>query len=206
MQTATPVADAGRVIGGSARGVRLAAPGEGTRPLADRVKESLFGALESEGVIGKGTAFLDLFAGSGAAGIEALSRGSDRATLVEHDAGSCRVIGENLRRAHLDGGKVVRGEVARFLAGDPLAAGAPFDVALIDPPYAANELEATLSALADPARGWLAPESVVVAKHFWRDAPAPEIGELRRYRERRFGETMLSFYRLEARVEVNIDQ
>jgi 16S rRNA (guanine966-N2)-methyltransferase len=181
------MADAGRVIGGSARGIRLAAPGEGTRPLSDRVKESLFGALEAEGVVGEGRVFLDLFAGSGAAGIEALSRGSDRAVFVEHDAAACRVIEANLARAHLSGGQVVRTTASRFLEGEP----ARFDAVLLDPPYGSDLLGPALDVL-EP---WLIDGAVVVAKHFWRDAPPAQIGKLARYRERRFGETMLSFYR-----------
>lgn len=183
------------MIAGAAKGIRLVAPGEGTRPLSDRVKESLFGALQAEGAVGRDRAFLDLFAGSGAAGIEALSRGCASAVLVEEDAAACRVIEDNLRRARLDGGKVVRSDVATFLRRDAAHNGAPFHCCLLDPPYAGDLLQPALELLADPARGWLAPESVVIAKHFWRDAPAAQIGNLGRYRERRFGETTLSFYR-----------
>ena len=94
------MADAGRVIAGSARGVRLATPGPGTRPLADRVKQTLFAVLEPALYE---AAVLDLFAGSGAAGIEALSRGATRAVFVEKDASAVRTIHENLRRTGLDG-------------------------------------------------------------------------------------------------------
>jgi 16S rRNA (guanine966-N2)-methyltransferase len=190
------MADAGRVVAGLAKGVRLLAPGEGTRPLSDRVKQALFGVLEGEALVGAGRAFLDLFAGSGAAGIEALSRGCSRALLVEADRAAARIIAANLQRAGLAGGRLVTADVARFLGGDPLAAGAPFDAALLDPPYDSNLLEPALAELADPARGWLAEDAVVVAKHFWRDAPAARMGQLERYRERRFGETMLTFYRV----------
>ena len=113
------MADAGRVIGGSARGARLAAPGEGTRPFGDRVKESLFGVLEADPAEPLGGVFLDLYAGSGAAGIEALSRGAPRALFVERDAGAARVIRANLARAELEGGHVVRAEVLAWLAGIP---------------------------------------------------------------------------------------
>ena len=82
------MADAGRVIAGTARGIRLEAPGPGTRPLADRVKQTLFAILEPDL---PGARVLDLFAGSGAAGIEALSRGAASATFVEHDAGATKV-------------------------------------------------------------------------------------------------------------------
>src|SRR5512140_764203 len=98
------MADAGRVIAGSARGTRLAAPGPGTRPLTDRVKQTLFGVLDPELT---DAVVLDLFAGSGAGGIEALSRGAARAVFVEKDPGAVRVIHENLRRTRLDGEALV---------------------------------------------------------------------------------------------------
>src|SRR5689334_22436243 len=95
------MADAGRVIAGSARGVRLAAPGPGTRPLTDRVKQTLFGILEPEL---EDAAVLDLFAGSGAGGIEALSRGAASAVFVDKDGSAARAIAENLRRTKLEAG------------------------------------------------------------------------------------------------------
>src|SRR5438874_11153401 len=100
MVTAVAMAEAGRVIAGSAKGVRLAAPGEGTRPLADRVKQTLFAILEPEL---DGARVLDLFAGSGAAGIEALSRGATGVVFVERDAGAGRTIEANLARTRLGG-------------------------------------------------------------------------------------------------------
>ncbi|HET7677604.1 MAG TPA: RsmD family RNA methyltransferase [Candidatus Limnocylindrales bacterium] len=192
------MADAGRVIAGTARGVRLAAPGEGTRPLADRVKQTLFAVLEA-GTLGPWPAdFLDLFAGSGAGGIEALSRDAARAVFVERDGGACRVIDENLRRARLtDRARVVRGEVLRTLAGDPAALGGPFGAALLDPPYGDAAMLPALERLAAPEPAWLTPSAVVVAKHFWRDPPPERVGWLVRRRVRRFGETMLSFYVLD---------
>ena len=129
------MADAGRVIAGSAKGVRLAAPGPGTRPLSDRVKQTLFAVLEPEL---EDAAVLDLFAGSGAGGIEALSRGAARATFVEKDGGAARVLAENLRRTRLEGAaRVVRRDAIAWLA-DPAGAAAdgPFDLVLVDPPYA----------------------------------------------------------------------
>ena len=185
------MADAGRVIAGSAKGVRLAAPGPGTRPLADRVKQTLFAVLEPEL---EGAVVLDLFAGSGAGGIEALSRGAARAVFVEKDGGATQVIVENLRRARLSAaGTVVRRDVASWLA-DPAGAAAsgPFDVVVMDPPYA--DTDALLHAL-ELVGPHLASQGVVVAKHFWRDAPAAVAGLLASVRERRFGETALTFYR-----------
>ena len=190
------MADAGRVIGGSAGGLRLSAPGEGTRPFGDRVKQALFGSLETDPQEPLAGPFLDLFAGSGAAGIEALSRGAPSAVFVERDAGAARVITDNLARTRLDGGRVVRADVLRFLEGDALAAGGPFSGVVLDPPYAETELlEAALERLADPERGWLSDSAVVVAKHPWRWTGESVVGCLERARVRRFGETALTWYR-----------
>lgn len=185
--------DAGRVIGGTARGVRLEAPGPGTRPLTDRVKESIFGALEAAGALDG--PFLDLFAGSGAAGIEALSRGAPAATLVERDGKTCAVIGNNLRRAQLSGGIVVRADVTTYLRDAHPAAAESFTAVVLDPPYGEPALLVrTLTSLADASHGWLPAEAIVVAKHFWRDELPEQLGDLRRTRQKRFGETMITFY------------
>lgn len=216
------MAEAGRVVAGSARGIRLLAPGSGTRPLQDRVKEAVFGILGPDLVDGR---FLDLFAGSGAAGIEALSRGAEHAVLVEKDAGAARIIAENLRRAGVaDRANVVRADVLRFLAlaaeaADPEAdapadrptrAGGPaspgvrpsdrFDVAFVDPPYAESGLrDAALARLGAPdgpdGSALLVPGARVAVTHFWRDAPPEAVGLLASERVRRFGETAVTFYR-----------
>jgi 16S rRNA (guanine966-N2)-methyltransferase len=192
--------DAGRVVAGSARGLRLEAPPEGTRALTDRVKESLFGALEAAGAL-RGP-FLDLFAGSGAGGIEALSRRAPAATFVERDGRACQVIGENLRRARLEAnGHVVRADVVSFLDSGTAATRTPFAVALVDPPYGDDVIERTLELLADPARRWLTEAGLIVAKHFWRDDPPETAGDLYRTRQRRFGETVLSFYTRKRRTD-----
>ena len=182
--------DAGRVIAGTARSVRLEAPGEGTRPLADRVKQTLFAILEPDL---RGATFLDLFAGSGAAGIEALSRGAAHATFVERDAGAIRTIKANLQRTGLaERATVTRGEVLAWLR-DPARATEPArDLALLDPPY---EETAALTAALEALGPLLTPNARVVAKHFWRDAPPARVGLLASERERRFGETTLTFYR-----------
>ncbi len=190
--------DAGRVISGSARGLRLAAPGSGTRPLADRVKQTLFDILESAGVLASEAAVLDLFAGSGAGGIEALSRGARVAVFVERDSKAASVIADNLRRSGLEGGRVVRGEVLHYLNARSTEVAAPFQAVIVDPPYDQALLVPALERLGDPRSGWLRHDGVVVAKHFWRDVPAPETGGLKAYRDRRFGETMLTFYRFSA--------
>jgi 16S rRNA (guanine966-N2)-methyltransferase len=188
------MADAGRVIGGTARGIRLVAPGEGTRPFGDRVKESLYGALESDPAEPLGGVFLDLYAGSGAAGIEALSRGAPAAILVERDAGAARVITDNLRRAGLDGGRVVRADVLGWLARRGPTEG-PFACVVADPPYAEEEaLARTLAVLGGPL-GLVVPDGSVVCKHHWRWEGPAESGSLVRERNKRFGETALTWYR-----------
>jgi 16S rRNA (guanine966-N2)-methyltransferase len=185
--------EGGRVIAGVARGVRLEAASGGTRPLSDRVKQALFATLEAGGALSDG--FLDLFAGTGAAGIEALSRGAEHATFVERDQKACALIKTNLRRADLaDRGEVVRGDVLRYLGEGRPGARQPFRAAVIDPPYDAELLAPTLDLLGEAGLGWLAGDSVVVAKHFWRDEPAERVGILERSRQKRFGETTLSYY------------
>lgn len=191
------MSEAGRVIAGSARGTRLLAPGEGTRPLADRVKQTLFAILEPD--LGD-ACVLDLFAGTGAGGIEALSRGAAHATFVERDATAARVIGENLIRTRLaDRGTVVRADALAYLA-DRAAGDGPFDFVLLDPPYAETGLlETALTRLAGEP-GLLRPSAWVAAKHFWRTPPPSAVGLLASVRTRRFGETALTFYR-QARSE-----
>jgi 16S rRNA (guanine(966)-N(2))-methyltransferase RsmD len=185
------MADAGRVIAGTAKGVRLDAPGAGTRPLADRVKQTLFAILEPDL---EGAVVADLFAGSGAGGIEALSRGAARAVFVERHAAAARVIAANLRRSRLaDRAAVVTRDAVAWL-DDPAGADAhgPFDVVLLDPPY---EDTAALVAALERLGRHLAPGGQAVAKHFWRHTPPAAIGLLASARERRFGETALTFYR-----------
>lgn len=187
------MADAGRVIAGKARGIRLEGPrGTATRPLTDRVKESLFAALDAEGSL-KGP-FLDLFAGTGAGGIEALSRGASGATFVEHEGANCQLIGANLRRARLDGGRVARSDVVAYLRNPRKETDGPFAAALLDPPYSDPVMATALELLGDPARDWLVPGATVALKHFWRDEPADQVGLLAKERVKRFGETALTFY------------
>ena len=187
------MAGGGRVIAGTAAGRRLLAAGSATRPLADRVKQTLFAILEPDL---PGATVLDLFAGSGAAGIEALSRGAEHAVFVDHDAAAVRAIRANLERTGLaDRADVRSGDAVAYVRGET-AATAAFDLVIVDPPYAETALLlAALTALGRP--GVLAPGARVVAKHFWRDALPERIGLLRSERSRRFGETALTFYRAE---------
>ena len=145
-------------------------PAPATRPLGDRVKQTLFAILEPDL---PGARVLDLFAGSGAAGIEALSRGAAHATFVERDTGAAAVIAANLgadppRPAR--GPRIVRAEALAWLRGPDAAAAGPFDIVIVDPPYA--ETGAPGARRLERARArCLAPGARVVAKHFWRDPP-----------------------------------
>ncbi|UFU01982.1 16S rRNA (guanine(966)-N(2))-methyltransferase RsmD [Ruania suaedae] len=156
-----------RLIAGSAGGQRLDVPPVGTRPTSDRVREAIFSRLDHLGVL-EGTRVLDLYAGSGALGLEAASRGAARVTLVESGRSAVGICRTNARRTGLaDRVEVVAAPVERYLGGRPPAAG--YDVVLIDPPYAAA-IEDVLSALSEP--GWLAPEATIVLERSTR-SPAP---------------------------------
>lgn len=135
-----------RVIAGAVRGRRLQAPpGDGTRPTPDRVREATFNALGSLGALVEATV-LDLFAGSGAMGIEALSRGAAHATFVDSDRAAVRTIEGNLQVCGLaDAATVVASPVARFLGG---TGARRWDLALVDPPYATDH-EGWLALLGD---------------------------------------------------------
>ena len=186
--------NAGRVIAGSARGVRLIGPGEKTRPLGDRVKQSLFAILEPSI---RGRPFLDLYAGSGSAGIEALSRGASAAVFVESDRKAVAAIQRNLEATGLSAPSVVISDrsVGGWLAKVGGHAG-PFAAVVVDPPYdRPAELNRSLTGLAEAGRGViLAEDGIVVAKHFWKQPPDAN-PLLRSFRQERFGETALSFYR-----------
>jgi len=173
-----------RVIAGSARGRQLVAPRDRlTRPISDRVKEALFGSIGARIVDAR---VLDLYAGSGAIGIEALSRGAASATFVEHARPAVAAIRDNLGRTGLAAVADIHVmEVARFLS----ATNAPaWDVVILDPPYAERTLDLPLERLVPH----LAPGGLVVVKHFWR-TPMPTGLGLSPTRSRRFGETALTF-------------
>jgi 16S rRNA (guanine(966)-N(2))-methyltransferase RsmD len=183
------------VIAGTARGRSLASPGEGTRPIGDRVKQTLFAILEPTI---RGRAFLDLFAGSGANGIEALSRGADRAVFVERDAGAIRTIERNVAATGFGGprARIDRSQVGTWFNQRASSAGS-FAAILVDPPYDLPELlVAALESIAAAGPGAiLDQDGVVVAKHFSKSPPPARIGLLRSARQRRFGETTLTFLR-----------
>jgi 16S rRNA (guanine(966)-N(2))-methyltransferase RsmD len=174
-----------RVIAGVARGVPLIVPRDrGTRPITDRVKETLFAIL---GDRVPGARVLDLYAGSGAIGIEALSRGAAHATFVERARPALVALHANLERTHLaELARVEAADAVRFLREPP---GEPWQLVFLDPPYEERAIVAPLRA----AVPHLAPGASVVLKHFWRNEP-PEVDGLEPTRQRRFGETMLTFW------------
>ncbi len=181
-----------RIIGGVAGGRRIRTPdGFSTRPTSDRVREALFSSLEATFGSLTGLVVLDLYAGSGAVGLEACSRGA-RATCVEHDRRTAGLIRENARTLGLVHLSVVASPVRRLLdGGEPR----PYDVVFADPPYAmaGTEVERDLEALL--RRGWLAPHATMVLERSRRD-PAPRWPEgLRSDRERTYGETVLWYGR-----------
>jgi len=180
-----------RVIAGSARGRRLVAPsGPGTRPTADRVKEALFSSLGEL----RDAVVLDLYAGSGALAIEALSRGAARAVLVEQDRRALEAIERNLAATGLAGAvEVVRADVARYCR-EPR--GGPFDLVLVDAPYDEPQ-QALFACLADLAAAGALPEDalVVVERDRRADDPDPP-GWLARERARSYGDTVLRYFRV----------
>jgi 16S rRNA (guanine966-N2)-methyltransferase len=178
-----------RVISGHLGGRRLKAPrGSDTRPTSDRVREALFMTLEPLA----GLRVLDLFAGSGALGIEALSRGATRADFVERDAGARRVLQENLAALGLEEcSRIWALDLPRGLArlGDVLRQA---DLVLADPPYGGEAARDVLEALGQV--GAWRPGARVVLEHHAKDGVPESAGRLVRVRARRYGETTVSTY------------
>jgi 16S rRNA (guanine966-N2)-methyltransferase len=181
-----------RLISGVAGGRRLKVPRTGVRPTGDRAREALFNSLKTLVEL-RGAAVLDLYAGSGALGLEALSRGAASVVFVENSPAVLPVLRENLAAVGLPGGRVVPGSVPTVVGG---AAPAPFDLVLADPPYAvpSEEVQQVLRSLSE--RGWLAPDAVLVVERSSREAlfewPTPLVG----LRDRRYGEALLRYGRL----------
>ena len=177
-----------RIIGGSAGGRSIRTPtGDATRPTTDRVREALFSILESRVGPLHGLTVLDLYAGSGAIGLEAASRGASSVTLVEKDRRTAALVRRNAADLGLDV-TVVAAPVARFLAGAP--AGAPADVVFADPPYplASAAVAEDLTALAGR---WLAPTALVVVERSARDRTWAWPEGYEEEDRRSYGETVL---------------
>ncbi|WP_369139734.1 16S rRNA (guanine(966)-N(2))-methyltransferase RsmD [Modestobacter versicolor] len=181
-----------RLISGVAGGRRLKVPRTGVRPTGDRAREGLFNSLGSLLDL-DGARVLDLYAGSGALGLEALSRGAAEAVFVEKGAGVLPVLRSNVEAVGLPGARVVQGDVAAVVAGPAPAA---FDLVLADPPYSVDvdEVLGVLRSLV--ARGWLAREAVVVVERSSREQPFGWPTPLDGVRDRRYGEAVLRYGRL----------
>lgn len=172
-----------RIIAGSARGRRLQVPaGDSTRPTSDRAREGLFSSLQSL-IDVEGVRVLDLYAGSGAVGLEALSRGAESVTLVEDDPLALTAIRANAAAVGLPGAHVVPMRVEVFLAAEPEPR---YDVAFVDPPY-----DVDVTPALERLVGWLAEDAVVVVERRTRGGELVWPDGLREERSRRYGEATL---------------
>ena len=184
-----------RVISGVAKGRRLKmVPGDGTRPIMDRVKQALFNILGNDVV---GARVLDLFAGTGSVGIEALSRGAAYAEFVEADRGAAEVIRENLAATHLaEHAKLVRADVFAHLRRRPTTG---FDYIHVAPPqYKGVWIDALLALDAEPA--WINPDGWVCAQIDPTEHKVLELRHLAPVSERKYGSTLLAFYERQSEV------
>jgi 16S rRNA (guanine966-N2)-methyltransferase len=190
-----------RIIAGTYRSRTLTAPpGMSTRPTSDRLRETLFNVLAPR--IG-GAPFLDLYAGSGAVGLEALSRGAARVAFVERAPAALRVLSGNLARLGISGGfRVHAKSVSAFLRSFAKSGPKPerYEVVFLDPPYdAAEEYAITLGLLGGTAQGILAQGAVVIAEHRRKQQLDERYGNLERTRLLEQGDAAMSFYAVSSR-------
>jgi 16S rRNA (guanine966-N2)-methyltransferase len=180
-----------RIVAGQAGGRRLAVPaGRGTRPTADRAREGLFATMTALRGTLSGARVADLYAGSGAVGLEALSRGAADVLLVESDPRAARVIRGNIEALGLPGARLLADRVERVLARGP-GDYPRRDLVFADPPYAApeDEIGRVLARLRD--RGWLAPGALVVVERSTRSGPVAWPAGYAADRSRGYGEATL---------------
>lgn len=183
-----------RIIAGTAGGHRLQSPaGRETRPTSDRVREALFSRLEHDGLL-DATRVLDLYAGSGALGLESLSRGARSAVLVEQGQAAARTIRRNLGSTGLGDGQVITDRVERVLSR-PMV-GAPFDLVIADPPYLMDEAELAQVLHRLVEGRWLATHAVVVVERSTRTPEPTWPCGLALYDDRKYGETHVWFAEL----------
>ena len=182
-----------RVIAGSAKSIPLKAiDGDATRPVLDRVKESLFSLLFAQGRI-EDAVVLDLYAGSGSLGIEALSRGAKRAIFVERAKDSTKMLRDNLKRTHLDDrASIVSTEVRTALANG-IPERESFDLIFFDPPFVDTEKEVDED-LAKGAASRLAPNGLLMVRHDSKFPQPPEFGPLVQTGARTWGRNTITFY------------
>ncbi|RYB95379.1 16S rRNA (guanine(966)-N(2))-methyltransferase RsmD [Nocardioides oleivorans] len=178
-----------RIIGGTAGGRRLETPrGQTTRPTSDRVREALFSAIESRTGSLDGLRFLDLYAGSGAVGLEAWSRGAGVVTLVEQDRRTASLITRNAATLGFSRAKVVATTVSTFLAAQPAA---PYDVVFLDPPYPTTDAEVDADLAALVSQGWLVPGAIVIVERAVKRTVVTWPDGIEAERTKRYGETAL---------------
>ncbi|MEU0200702.1 MULTISPECIES: 16S rRNA (guanine(966)-N(2))-methyltransferase RsmD [unclassified Streptomyces] len=177
-----------RVIAGTAGGRRLAVPpGTGTRPTSDRAREGLFSTWQS--LLGgplEGERVLDLYAGSGAVGLEALSRGAGHALLVEADAKAVRAVRENVKNLGLPGAEVRAGKAEQIIRTAP--PGDPYDLVFLDPPYAVTDDDLREILLTLRSERWLAEEALVTVERSTRGGEFRWPEGFEPLRSRRYGE------------------
>jgi len=176
-----------RITGGSGRGTKLRVPaGDRVRPTSDKVKQALFNILGEQV---SGAVFLDLYAGTGGIGIEALSRGASRAVLVDDSRKSLHVIRKNVEQTGFShAAQIIASKAESYVR----KAAERFNIVFVDPPYT-QELKPLLELIAGSEL--LEPDAVVVAEHF-KKQPSPETaGRLSLYREAPYGDTVLAFYK-----------
>lgn len=183
-----------RVIGGTAGGRRLAVPpGRTTRPTSDKAREAMFSTLEALHGTVHGARMLDLFGGSGAVGLEALSRGAAHALLVESDASAARVIRENVRTLGLPGAEVRADRAERVIAGP--APATPYDLAFLDPPYSVTDDEVREMLITLLAGGWLTEDALVTVERSTRGGEFGWPEGFEPLRSRKYGEGTLWYGR-----------
>jgi 16S rRNA (guanine966-N2)-methyltransferase len=189
------------VIAGRAGGRRLAVPpGTGTRPTSDRAREGLFSTWQS--LLGgplEGERVLDLYAGSGAVGLEALSRGAGHALLVEADARAARIIRENVKTLGLPGAEVRSGKAEQIIQGP--APADPYDLVFLDPPYAVSDGDLREILLTLRTQGWLAGEALVTVERSTRGGEFGWPDGFDAIRARRYGEGTFWYGRAAATCE-----
>lgn len=186
-----------RIVGGQFKGRRIVAPaGRATRPSTDRLRENLFNILEHRDGGLVGARVLDLFAGSGAFGIEALSRGAKFALFVDTNAQARGAIRENIEALGLAGQTRLFRREAKDLGPIPANIGTPFDLVFLDPPYAETDVDAAITSVLDG--GWSHSESIYVIERGTADPPL-RTQRLTLTDQRRYGDSYLFFYQLEDR-------
>ncbi|MFJ8628003.1 16S rRNA (guanine(966)-N(2))-methyltransferase RsmD [Kitasatospora sp. NPDC093550] len=189
-----------RVIAGAAGGRRLAVPpGRGTRPTSDKAREAMFSTLEALRGTLHGARMLDLFGGSGAVGLEALSRGAEHVLLVEADAQAARVIRENVRSIGLPGAEVRAAKAEKVVVGPPPQS--PYDLVFLDPPYVVTDAELREMLITLLAGGWLAEDTLVTVERSTRGGGFDWPEGFEGLRSRRYGEGTLWYGRAAAAAD-----